>query len=164
MQTPPYSNEFKEQALRKVYQRQGQTIDAIATELNMATTTLKGWMQTAKRAQKAMAEPTARRPEDWSQEARLVALLESHTLTESELAAWCRRQGIFAHHLTQWRADFCASVTPNARTQVPEIRELKLTNQKLERELQRKEKALAEAAALLILQKKFQALWEDEGK
>ena len=34
----------------------------------------------------------------------------------------------------------------------------------LEKELQRKERALAEAAALLILQKKFRAFWEDEVK
>jgi transposase len=33
---------------------------------------------------------------------------------------------------------------------------------KLERELRRKEKALAEAAALLVLQKKVQAIWGDE--
>jgi hypothetical protein len=33
---------------------------------------------------------------------------------------------------------------------------------KLERELARKEKALAEAAALLVLKKKVEDLWEDE--
>lgn len=164
MQKTPYSSEFKEQALRKVYQREDRSIESVATELNMATTTLKGWMQTAKRTQKMTAANPAKRPEDWSMEARLLALQESHNLNEAELPAWCRGQGIFAHHLTQWRADFCALATPSGRINTPEIRELKLTVQQLERELRRKEKALAEAAALLILQKKFQALWEDEGK
>jgi transposase-like protein len=164
MQQSSYSSEFKEQALRKVWQRESRTIESIATELNMATTTLKGWMQTAKREQKKMADNTAKRPEDWSIEARLLALQESHNLSDAELAAWCRNQGIFAHHLTQWRADFCALTTTAERTNAPEVRELKLTVKQLERELQRKEKALAEAAALLILQKKYQALWADEDK
>jgi transposase-like protein len=164
MQKSSYSTEFKEQALRKVYQREGRTIESVATELNMAATTLKGWMQAAKRAQKSMADNPAKRPEDWSMAARLLALQESHSLRENELLAWCREQGVFAHHLTQWRADFCALVAPSGRANAPEIRELKLTVQELERELRRKDKALAEAAALLILQKKFQALWAGEDK
>ena len=70
---------------------------------------------------------------------------------------------MFAHHLTGWKDAFCAGgkeAAPAAR----ELRTLKDENQQLKRELLRKEKALAEAAALLILQKKFQALWEDEAK
>ena len=79
---------------------------------------------------------------------------------------------MFAHHLTDWKAAFCAGgkeVAPVAR----ELGALKGEIQQLKRELLRKEKALAEAAALLILlvaaldlmlQKKFQAFWEDEGK
>lgn len=44
------------------------------------------------------------------------------------------------------------------------MRGLKDENEQLKRELVRKEKALSEAAALLMLQKKFRALWEDEVK
>ena len=44
------------------------------------------------------------------------------------------------------------------------LRELQVKHDGLQRELRRKEKALAEAAALLVLQKKFQALWEVEKK
>lgn len=162
MQKPHYSQDFKEQALRKVYQRDGRTIEMVADELNMATTTLKGWMQAAKREQKKMADNTARRPEDWPMEARLQALQESHTLSEVELSAWCRERGIFAHHLKQWRNDFCSPAA--SRTNTTETRDLKATIQRLERDLLRKDKALAEAAALLILQKKFQALLEGEAK
>jgi hypothetical protein len=45
-----------------------------------------------------------------------------------------------------------------------EVRKLKGELATLQRELNRKEKALSEAAALLVLQKKYQALWEDEDK
>ena len=72
------------------------------------------------------------------------------------------RAGLFAHHLTSWRAAFCetAKAGPEAR----QLRTLKDENDQLKRDLLRKEKALSEAAALLILQKKFRALWEDEAK
>lgn len=75
------------------------------------------------------------------------------------LNAWCREQGLFAHQLNQWKTDFCAVGKGLAgREDAQTVRSLKAENQRLERELTRKEKALAEAAALLILQKKFQAL------
>jgi len=78
------------------------------------------------------------------------------------LAGKNSQNGLFAHHLTSWKAAFCADikVAPGSR----EIRVLKDENDQLKRELVRKERALAEAAALLILQKKFRALWEDEVK
>ena len=90
------------------------------------------------------------------------ALHETHGLSGEPLHAWCRENGIFAHHLTSWKTAFCAD--GKAAPGIREIRTLKDENEKLKRELVRKEKALAEAAALLILQKKFSALWEDEVK
>lgn len=163
MKRSSYTAEFKQNALDKVYQRKGRTIASIATDLNLNLTTLKSWMQQTKHQQN-IPTPAAKRPEDWTLEARLLALHQSHGLSEQALSAWCREQGIFTHHLSQWRKDFCGvSPTKNSDT-AQEIRTLKHSNKQLERELIRKEKALAEAAALLILQKKFQALWEDEDK
>ena len=91
-----------------------------------------------------------------------MALHETHGLVCEEVNAWCRANGLFAHHLTSWRTAFCAD--GKAAPNTAEIRILKEENVQLKRELLRKEKALAEAAALLILQKKFRALWEDEVK
>jgi hypothetical protein len=75
------------------------------------------------------------------------------------LNAWCRERGLFAHHLTAWKAAFCSEEKAVPVTR--ELRGLKDENEQLKRELLRKDKALAEAAALLVLQKKFRALWED---
>ena len=77
--------------------------------------------------------------------------------------AWCREKGLFAHHLVSWKTAFCAEEKAGA-SGTREIRTLRDENGQLKRELVRKDKALAEAAALLILQKKFRALWEDEVK
>jgi hypothetical protein len=69
------------------------------------------------------------------------------------------------HHLAKWRADFCTvSAADNRRGSAQELRDLKQANVQLQRELKRKEKALAEAAALLVLQKKYRALFEGEAE
>ena len=100
-------------------------------------------------------------PQDWTGAEQFAALQETHGLSSEALQAWCRERGIFAHHLTSWKATFCAEVRESA-TGVREVRTLKDEIVKLKRDIVRKNGALAEAAALLILQKKFRALWEDE--
>ncbi len=77
------------------------------------------------------------------------------------MQAWCRERGIFAHHLTSWKAAFCAR-TKESGSAPRELRTLQDEIVKLKREAVRKDRALAEAAALLILQKKFRALWQNE--
>ena len=68
-------------------------------------------------------------------------------------------------HLVQWRADFCAGgAAASRRESAQEVRDLKQANVQLQRELKRKEQALAEAAALLVLQKKYRALLGDEAE
>jgi transposase-like protein len=155
-----YSAEFKEQALRKVFARGSRSIREVAEELNMNHLTLKGWMKSKLPEAVPGAAKRERRPEDWRREERLAALQESHGLEGEGLNAWCRERGLFAHQLDGWKRDFCrepagaGEASANAR----ELRVLRERNQCLQRELARKEKALAEAAALLVLQKKYRAL------
>ena len=93
----------------------------------------------------------------------MLALHESHGLGEEALNAWCRERGLFSHDLTQWQREFCESAgTAGRREDSDELRQLRLTNLQLQRDLNRKDKALAEAAALLVLQKKYRALWAAE--
>jgi transposase-like protein len=156
-----YSEAFIEQALVKAYSRGSRTINSVADELNMNHHTLKYWMKNKAVAKSGAPAAREKRPQDWTAEEQLVALQETHGLSGEPLQAWCRERGIFAHHLTSWKAAFCIdakATAPGSR----EMRTLKDENGKLKRELVRKDKVLAEAAALLILQKKFRALWEDE--
>lgn len=162
-----YSSAFIEQALVKVYSRENRTIQAIAQELNMNHYTLKSWMrdQIKKNNIKPQAGVAEKRPQDWRVEEQLLALQETFGLSGDALNAWCRERGLFAHHLTSWKAVFCsAQKTSEPAPNKLELRECKLEIEQLKRELKRKEKALAEAAALLVLQKKFRALWEKEEK
>ena len=168
MNRSQHSNEFRGQALSKLRQRGTRSVRAIAEELNMSVGTLRKWWARSNRSA-VQATPTAELPsalaaESWSAAQRLLALQETHGLSGAALHAWCREQGLFEHQLIAWRDAFCATVAPQSRDAKLALRELQTRHDGLQRELRRKEKALAEAAALLVLQKKFQALWEDEDK
>lgn len=161
-----YTPAFIEQALVKVYSRGTRTIASIAEDLNMSHYILKRWMRNKSKVERASLAGLGtsgqdKRAQDWKPEEQLLALQQTHGLSEEERNAWCRERGLFAHHLVAWSQ---ALVAPSAGVNQQEIRSLKDENQQLKRELVRKEKALAEAAALLVLQKKFRALWEDEAK
>jgi transposase-like protein len=158
-----YVDGFREQALAKVLGRSaGQSVRSIAADLGMNLGTLRGWMKQALRDGRSPAGKTIASA-DWTPTQRLLALHESHGLGEESLNAWCRERGIFAHDLTQWRTDFCESAgAAERREESEELRQLRQANLQLQRDLNRKEKALAEAAALLVLQKKYRALWAAE--
>ena len=155
-----YAEGFMEQALAKVFSRGNRTVRSVAEDLNLNYHTLKNWMKAESVDKRGVKVIKEKRAQDWSAEEQLVALHETHGLSGEALHAWCREKGLFAHHLTSWKAAFCAEVATGTR----DWRILKDQNEQLKRELLRKDKALAEAAALLILQKKFRALWENEAK
>lgn len=163
MQRKNYSSEFKEQALRKAHERSEKTLPAIADELNLPLGTLKNWLKESSKSGD-MSAPTSGPAANWTAAQRLNALNECHGLKDQALHAWCRERGLFEHQLQQWRVQFCAIDKPVVSALDCALRHAKQKNDQLERELRRKDKALAEAAALLVLQKKFQALWEGEEK
>jgi ABC-type taurine transport system substrate-binding protein len=87
---------------------------------------------------------------------------------EDGFAERLREKGLFEHQLQQWQQSFCAmgagASEANVRHAQTQLRELQAKNATLQRDLSRKDRALAETAALLVLQKKFQALLEDVAK
>ena len=160
-----YSDAFIEQALVKVYSRGKRTIQDIADDLFVNVYTVKNWIRRKNLYMLKASTDREKRPQDWSRSEQLVALHETHALDEEALQAWCRERGLFVHHLEEWRTAFCLDARPiNAAADTREVRSLQQENDKLKKDLDRKEKALAEAAALLLLQKKFNALWEGEAK
>lgn len=103
---------------------------------------------------------TEKRPQDWTAEERFGAILETQGMSEEERGAWCRRHGLHSHQLEQWRRDAVAGSRGEAAAREPaELRCLRQENAELKRDLARKDKALAETTALLVLKKKAQLLW-----
>jgi transposase len=158
-----YSDAFIEQALIKVYSRGDRTIEDVANEVKVGYQTLKNWVKRKSLDDVTASAAKEKRPQDWRRDEQLAALMETHGLSEEAKQAWCRERGIFPHHLDSWQMGFCTQEPPVA-TDGRDVKQLKAELEKVKKELNRKEKALAEAAALLVLQKKFRALWENEEK
>ncbi len=105
-------------------------------------------------------------PEHWPAEAKLAVVIETASLSEVELSRYCREKGLYPEQAKAWK-QACLDGQRSALLQAQNEREQTKADKKrireLERELNRKEKALAEAAALLVLRKKLNALWGDNG-
>jgi hypothetical protein len=159
--------EFQEQALIKVRDRGTRSVQDVASDLHMAVGTLRKWLGKSNKTKGEVSAPVVPLPDDlpaqsWGAAQRLQALLETHALSQSQLHAWCREKGLFEHQLKAWRDAFCSTPASDSRETKAALRELQTKHEGLQRDLRRKERALAEAAALLVLQKKFQALLGDE--
>lgn len=165
-----YNEAFKSKMVQRMSGPRAKTATALAPEVGVSQPTLSRWLRAARANVSVMskkpppvtdppAEPApkpSRRPEDWSAEERLRVVVESSRLTDDELGAFLRREGLHEATLRQWRAAALEGLGPQRATRSEQRRV-----QELEKQLRRKDKALAEAAALLVLQKKVQALWGD---
>jgi len=112
-----------------------------------------------------MPDQGAQGPDGWSSRDKFNAVLETATLSEEELAEYCRRRGLYPEQIEQWRLS-CEQANDRAEAtaqrQADSIKEERKRNRKLAQELKRKEAALAETAALLTLRGKADAIWGDE--
>ena len=158
-----YPPERKESVLRKMMPPHNRSIKQLAQEEGISEATLFNWRKQAR--EKGLLLPDGDSgPEGWSARDKFAAVLETATLNETDLAEYCRKKGIYPEQLSQWRKaceranDWERECSRRLKTEKKADRQ---RIQQLERELRRKEKALAETAALLVLQKKAQAIWGD---
>lgn len=158
-----YSQERRESVLKKMLPPNNQSISALAKEEGISDATLYIWRKEARAAGRLMPD-SDNTPQGWSSQDKFAAVLETASMNEIELAQYCRERGLYAEQLQSWRE---ACEQANDWNQAKE-KELKATTQsdrkklkRLEKELARKEKALAEAAALLVLRKKLDAMYQD---
>lgn len=158
-----YSAERKEAVLKKMLLPHNRPLSEVAREEGISEATLYLWRKEA-RSQGRLLPDGAQGPEGWSSRDKFAAVLETAALSEAEVAEYCRQRGLYPEQIRAWRAA-CEQANDWEREQQQRSREAQQADQKrvreLERELQRKEKALAETAALLVLRKKAQAIWGD---
>jgi len=154
----PYPSEFKEQAVQKALTRGSIPLKSVAQALGVGYSTLQTWIREYK---KVNTDTDSQRPQDWTRESQFQALLDTAAMGEEQRSQYCREKGIFPHHLETWRLSFIESEKVAVTLDKAQLKTLKEENALLHKEIRRKDKALAETAALLVLQKKFQALWED---
>lgn len=150
-----YSKSFKQRAVARLLPPESAAVDVVSRELGISTATLERW-----RAE-ALAEPATDRT--WSAAARLEAVIATAAMDEAAQSAWCREHGVYPSELGRWRHSAVAALAdpdePSAQER--QSRHSRRRIRELEREVKRKDKALAETAALLVLSKKLSAVFED---
>jgi len=156
--------ERKEAILAKLAGPDRRSVAELSAEEGISTATLYNWRKEA-RMQGRLLPDHDDSPEGWSSQDKFNAVVETAALSEAEVGEYCRRHGLYPEQLSRWREacgranDFAASeCSHRERLQ----REDRARVRKLEQELRRKEKALAETAALLVLRKKAEAIWGEE--
>ena len=95
---------------------------------------------------------------------KMELVLKAASLSEELLGSFLRENGLHSAELEQWKVELLGELEEPkiTRAERKRLRETEKKNKKLQRELERKNAALAETAALLVLQKKVQALWGEE--
>ena len=153
---PYYSEEFKEQIVRKMMAPNAQSVAEVSRESGVSEQSLYNWRNRYRHEGKAVpADPS--NPENWSGENKLAVVIETASLNEEQLSEYCRRKGLYAEQIARWKEGAIAgNESSRALTKVEReaLKKERKKNRYLERELNRKEKALAETAALLVLKKK----------
>jgi transposase len=160
-----YADGFKEEMIRKMSEPGAQSATSLSAEVDVPQSTLSRWLREAPRVKKmGKKKQKDRRPQDWSPEEKLEAVMEASGLSDEELGAFLRSKGLHEAQLDAWRkkASEGAQEALSKRSKSKQATAEKKRLRELERELRRKDKALAEATALLVLKKKLAALMEDE--
>lgn len=169
----PYTEAFKNQMVKRMLGPPAVTARELGRQVGVTQPTLSKWLREARRVSGAMSDgkTAPSTPKKWTAEEKLRVLAAAHGLAGEALGALLRREGLHEAELTSWRvaASGALGTSAEAGSSGPltagQRRRLAVSEKRvkeLERELRRKEKALAEAGALLFLEKKLQAMGWDE--
>ena len=157
----PYSPERKSTVLKRMLPPNNMAIRQLSQEEGISEGTLHKWRAEARGKGQLLPDADAG-PEGWSSRDKFAAVLETAALNEADLAEYCRKRGLYPAQFAAWRMA-CEQANDWDRASSARLgqatKEEKKRVKALERELARKEKALAETAALLVLRKKAHAIW-----
>jgi len=159
-----YTSGFKARMIERITGPEGISANALSKEMGISQPTLSRWVRDGSLGE--MNKKKAQKRRAWTAPEKFQVVQQASQLSGSELGELLRREGLHAAQLSQWtdlaRAAALASLAPQKRSKgklSPEEKTIK----GLEKELSRKEKALAEVTAILVLKKRIQDIWGDEG-
>jgi len=161
---PHYSEEFKGKLVGEMMSPSGRSVSEIHRATGISENTLYSWKSRYGGAGKEDEPVRQQKPSIWDGERKLLVLTETAGLNQQEMSEYCRESGLYIEQIERWREFAIAgaeSGTLLTKTQRHEWQRDKKRVCELQKELRRKEKALAETAALLVLEKKAQTIWGD---
>jgi transposase len=162
-----YSKEFKDSIIAKLLPPSNASVLDVAKETGIPKDTLYCW-RVKYRNTSANESDQGQQSCNFSSEEKLTIVIETASLNEIETSEYCRRKGLYPDQINGWTSVIKQSLTRKSSVSNADrktAQQQKKTIKQLQSELNRKDKALAEAAALLILEKKIQSIWskpEDE--
>ena len=164
-----YNETIKADVKRRMSPPARQSVAQISKELGIHLATLYAWRK-AWRLQGEVVPASEKAPESWSSADKFTVVLESSGLNATELGAFCRERGLYPEQVDRWR-QAAQDANANSMLTMADQKDLEKRHQqdqreikRLQQELRRKDKALAEAAALLMASKKIQAYWGEDGE
>jgi len=166
---PQYSEAFRSRMIARMAGPRAVSANALSQETGVSQGSLSRWLREVGSVE-GMTRSSGKTKKIWTGAEKLRVLTEAAGLSESDLGALLRREGLHEAQLTEWRlsAEAALGGQPVGRGRAkPSSEDLRTAARikELEREVRRKDKALAETAALLVLKKKVQEIWgtwEDE--
>lgn len=161
---PKYPPERKQAIINKMAVPNCISVPELAQAEGISEATLYIWRNQARSQGKLLPDADAG-PDGWAAQDRLNAVIETAAMPEAQCAEYCRKHGLFPEQLDRWKAACLAGCGTAPAMPQQEVERLRKEDKKkmarLEKELTRKEKALAEAAALLVLRKNLAPLLGD---
>ena len=155
-----YSKAIKASILAKTMAPNAPSVVELAKEFNIPYPTLYAWKNLMLKKQNVKQVHAPQRPQDKSPEDKLQAIIDTIGKTEQEQSAYCRAHGIYSNHLDAWKKQMLEGLSAaNNKERKAENQQMQNEVKQLKRDLHRKDKALAEVSALLILKKKADLLW-----
>ncbi len=148
-----YGEAFRNRAVARLLPPESANAGAVAQEIGVSVQTLERWRE------EAQSRPARGRA--WTAGARLEAVITAAAMDEAGKNTWCREHGVYPAELDKWRLSATTALAEpeEARASPQATRADKKRIKELERELLRKDRALAETAALLVLSKKVAAIF-----
>ena len=158
-----YTKEFKERAIARMMPPHNEPVKSISEELGVSEQTLYKWRQKA-RSEGNATPGNGQTSGHWNSEDKFLVVLETYAMNQAELAEYCRKKGLYKEQIEAWRIS-CLNANTGELNQTKklsqELKDEKKRSSEIKKDLRIKEKALAEAAALLLLRKKARAIWGD---
>lgn len=159
-----YSTDVKESIMKMLYSPNAPSLRTISRDFGVPKSTIQIWMKQAGMMSSRQIN-SHDKDKYWSPQIKLEAVMKSMALNEEEYGEYLRQNGLYSSLVTQWKEKVLESLV-NSNTRKNEVVKTDVNKssefRNLQKELQRKDKALAEITSLLVLKKKADLLWADE--
>jgi transposase len=151
-----YSPDFKQSIIQKISMPRGPSILEVSEEIGVHCNTIRNWLRNH------ASSLSMNKSKKWTPERKLEAIIKTAAMSEHELGEYLRANGLHSSQIEQWKQEFYNAQSPSGRPRVnPELTKLKSKEKELSKDLRRKDRALAEMSARIVLLKKSRLIWGD---